>query len=386
MACQVNLILLNCYMAESSLITTTDTVKKGLLYFGIFCVVAILLNACMGLLGTITKKNPANTVELNKTFKDLTLTDMSNIPIKGDNIVYALDDKLVPIASNAVNVYKIDDSSSEAALAKADDLATKLKFTGRSSSEGASLVWKSGVHTLKFDKSTLKFSYFNGSALPEKKYGVFAPEADTLTKATQLVKDLNLERGQLDLSTLQLSWLVRQGNSLVSATNQAQSEYLKISVYRNLKPLPGKETPLGHTYLNDYNSAPLEIIITSKDTNLIVDNILRLNLSDYSLDSQIGVYQLISADEAWKNLQAGQAAIKEIYVSGENRIAAGGLAGRELKSITILKDKLELAYLEPGLTNDKDNIFLPIYVFRGTADLTNGKKADITIFTYAVKN
>jgi hypothetical protein len=389
-------------MAQSSLITATQTARKYLLYFAIFVVVVLLLQFCLNSLGAIFARRPGGAAavypytDINSGFGGITLPAMTSIPISAKSTpIFSVDNNLPEYQFKGINVYKIEEPRDKFGSEDiAADVARRMRFTTAPQRDGTKLVWTDGQRRLEFEKVRQEWSYFNAGAAPEARFGSFSSDPVSYrAQASSLVKQLGLDRTFTDYETAEVDYLVKRGNSFVNATSPNTAQYIKIRIYRkfkstelkpDLKELYKKDYPelSSRSVKDNYFTAPLEVITTAEtSTRLTIDDVYSIKFIDWEFNPAPAVYEIMTAKEAWEKVQAGQGALKELSEIGFNRYERGQLPNQEVLAFTANYQQVELAYLEPDVWG---GYIYPVYIFRGRAKLSNSPNQDNADFVFYV--
>lgn len=398
-------------MAKSSLLTTTEQTRKYLLYFGIFIVVVILLQICMNIIGGLGGGNNSSESDdftaykqADETFGKLTLPAIPSLPIsKNSNPSFEVDSDFVELPYEAVNVYQIEQPRERfVTQTKAKSIAAKIGFEREPRIEDSLLTWRGNDATLTYDKITQQISFTNPFARPTGGPGVFSNDLIvTQNDAVDLVSDIGLNRPGLNLepASVEINYLNREGQTFTEATSPTTASYVRINVYRTLELASLKIDDNGNIPDNildeydpisarvvteNYQAAPMEIIVAGSEDGLLVENMYSLNFTDWNILNEPGVYKVLSPDEAWENVKQGKGSLQEITEFGFDRFETGREANKDVLSFTAQYLQTEVAYLEP---DEWTGYFYPIYIFKGRARLANSPNqdnADFIFYTYAI--
>lgn len=399
-------------MAQSSLITTTETVKKYLIYFGIFILVVILLQFCLnsvqrggGLPGGGSGEDGI------KPFKEATAEvaelgtppDLPSVAISSkSDLLFNVDNNFQELQFDAVNVYKIEQPRERFATeTKAEDIAERFGFESRPQRQGADrsiLKWQDGTRELTYDKVKQELNFNNFSIYPNRGEVFTRDEASLGQDGARLIENLGLNRPNLDLGNIKINYLTRVG-SRFEETSPGTATFVMIRAYRSLEgaslktdadgePLSALERdyePLNFDVVyEDYLSAPLEIIIAASD-RMEADDIYSVRYIDWNIEPDPQTYKIITPAEAWENVKAGKGSLQLLNEFGFDPFQTGKRPGKEVLSFTANYLETEVAYLE---TNEWHGYFYPIYIFRGRAKLSNSPNqdnADFVFYAYAIQ-
>lgn len=400
-------------MGQSSLMTTTETARKYLIYFGIFLLVVILLQFCLNALssagggggenGEGEEVNSAAYREATAELNELgSLPDLPSIPLSSrSDIIFNVDNNFQSKQFPAVNIYAVEQPRERFATeTKAEDIAERFGFTNEPSREGEDesvLRWTEGRRIFTYDKVKKEANYTNLFVLPQNN-SITRDEETLISEATRLIDDLGFNRPDINLETTEIVYLRRSSNNF-EETSPGNATYLQITAHRSLEAaslktdddgrlldIAREEEPIMvNTYTEDYQSAPIEIIIAAPEDRLEVEDIYSANFIDWNIEEDPGAYNYLSPEEAWQNVTEGKGSLQELVEFGFDRFSTGKDSGKEVISFTANYLDTELAYLE---TEEWSGYLYPIYIFRGRAKLTNSPNqdnADFVFYAYAVE-
>lgn len=404
--------------------TTTETVRRYLIYFGIFIAVVVLLQICLNSL----KRSPivpgGDDPELLNAYKQAgeglelitppSLTTTSITISERSTPIFNVDNQFTQPSYQALNLYKVEQPRERFGTeTKAKDIAEKFGFKNLEPerlNSGASttndkglLVWRQNSKLYKYNKVTQELDYSNSFAVPKGSEALFNNNETALKdEAKKLIDRLALNRSSLDFTTMQLDYLNRKGSTTFNvATSPNTAEYLKIRVYRRLEAaslkvnekgevpneIKGKAEPISANVVSEnHQAAPLEIIIAGNGAALSLEQLYSAKFTDWNIltDTPI-VYPALTPAEAWEQVKQGRGSLQELVEFGFDRLQTGKAADKEVLSFTANYLEVELAYLE---YNDWQGYLFPIYIFKGRAKLSNSPSQDnanFVFYAYAIK-
>jgi hypothetical protein len=394
-------------MAQSSLMTTTSKVRKYAIYFGIFVVAVIILQICLGIVSNFGGKDESDPSspkfypykEVDNAFGSFSLPDLPSIAISSRSTPeFSVDSDFdIPIYKG-VNLYKIEQPRERfATQTKAKDIAQKIGFSGEPLSNDTILRWKTSTATLEYDKITQELEFINTYALPQGNEGLFSNDEESIKKdAIDLIEDIGLNRPNLNLEVdaITIDYLNLEDEQFKQATSPGTAGYIKINVFRKFELASLKTNDKGEVDSNiekeyapvlakavveDYQSAPLEIIIAGSTERLDKANLYRIHFIDWTLEDEAGVYEILTPEQAWENVKQGKGSLQELVEFGFDRFTTGKEKNKEVLSFTAQYLETEMAYLE---VEEWQGYFYPIYIFKGRAKLANSPNQDNANFVF----
>jgi hypothetical protein len=202
-----------------------------------------------------------------------------------------------------------------------------------------------------------------------------------------------IERGETEikLAVLNLNGEFRE----VTSINQA--DYIVASARRNILLADLKPKELRPSLLQD------EILPSPYFVNVLkldprkgsIDVVVSNNLSDYAKDLfelrytdfkyndiNRGGYLISSPAEAFTNLQRGLGALT--YLGPSNADHFENYRNIQINRIRFDARRTQLGYYEPELYSN-NGLIIPIYIFRGAAELDDGRLATVIFYIDAIK-
>jgi len=403
---------------SSSLVTTTEKVKKILIGFAIFAVVVILGRACIDVVGRLTTPAAVTATEQiylasNDKFGPLTPLPLTSLTtLNGDTTEFLSDNAFNSLPFQAVNTYKIEEprerfqaEDDAAKISNAFDFETRPTRTDTSAER--KLIWNEKGRQLEINKITGSYIYSNPTIEAPAPSGNFDNDKDYIDQAYSLGSRLGVPGfGAFTADNVRIDFLNAQGNSYVSSISPSTASYMKIRYYRKFaiaslakdSDLDSYQASNGKTYSNvparelidNYLSAPLEIVVAGNGSQnpFVQQRVIYLRYNDWYFKPEKGVYSIYSPTEAWDQVKTGKGALKELLEDGFNRYQNGQLKGQEVLRYVAEYQKVEIAYLEPNTWSTNQDYLMPIYIFKGRARLASSPEADnaeFTIITPAIK-
>ncbi len=260
-----------------------------------------------------------------------------------------------------------------------------------------------GTRVLDYNKVSqvwsLKTSYANN--LEAKKIKNISTDINTYSsQVISLVSSLGFEIQGMDSNSVDARYakLSFDGNfvALDKAEGSAVDTYIILNIKRFVRfadLLPDTELqtlkqqkitiPAAkdvYIYTNDPRKGELRFVV-SNDFRDFGKDVFEMNFTNIVYTSSKGAYQIITADEAWDRAQSGQGALVSLIPQGYNYF------GDYPTSVGVSKfiadaTKTELGYYEPEAWT---GYVYPIFIFKGRAELSDGRQANFTYFVDAIK-
>ncbi len=386
-----------------SLYSSSNNARKFLIGFLVFAVVIIFFDN----FGTIQRGIGGTTDEAsrfymksNRIFNDLPEFDIPSINIGSSNPQYSITSTFSNTFPDVSYVYQVlKPRENFQFLATFEDTAANLGFEEEPQIFGPNdYRWQSAdrTKTLRYNSVTQVWSLETDlSANSDAKVADLTGDASSYqTRLAQLVRTLNFgstgfTSPQFDLKFLDLN---AAGEYIVTSTID-DAEFAAGSVYRvldqaTLKPQnerpavrPGQTAPLdlkGKVYTSDSTNGSFKTLFSYNLSNPAKD-VFRINFINFEY-TLTGVYQIITPEEGFSRVQSGEGALVALSTSTDDYFATAPL--REVRRFQIDARRTELAFYEP---QEWVGFTYPIYVYYGTAELTDGSLANAVFFMDAIK-
>lgn len=301
-------------------------------------------------------------------------------------------------------VYKIDKPRQKLlSVDRAEVVVERLGFELSNRQEGNDpneLIWtkEEGTRTILYNKVDQLFDLNtnyrqNTQALSRKTM----LSLDTyIQQALTSTRSLNLDSFGFNTPTISATFTTLGVDGIFrDTTEQSNADFVFIDVQRdiplaNLKTVGLPEIPAGLediivdrtgvVYSDDPRFGQIHYVTSGEFSDLARDT-FELEFIDFEYNlNETGVYPIITPDEAWVNIQRGQGSLVFIQPQGENYY--GSFDSIEVREFTADFRETELGYWEP---NEWTGFVTPIYIFRGTATLNDGRLAEFIFYVDALK-
>jgi hypothetical protein len=145
-----------------------------------------------------------------------------------------------------------------------------------------------------------------------------------------------------------------------------------------LIPLPAE----GRVYSRDPRFGQIKIIISNRLNDLTRD-IFEIDFTDFEYSTIKASYFIVTPDEAFDLIQRGNGSLVFVQPQGINYLAPGLSTGNtEVVEFVLDAKRTELGYFEPA---EWTGYVTPIYIFKGSATLKDGRQANVVIYVDAIK-
>lgn len=283
----------------------------------------------------------------------------------------------------------------------AEAIARRLGFTAYSDLTAELMQWQDSrlTKTLNFNKVGqtwgLRTQYFQDvQALKPKTL-----DSDITTyedKAVSFVNQLGFSNTTLSRGEAVAKY-AKLGNDglFTNPLLPAQADYVDVTIYRKFPMsvvIPAGQRPAalanmqapsdyqGLVYSTDPRRGSFNFVASDKMTDLALD-MYAFDFVDYDYNtSNYTVEYVLTAEQAWNAVRQGQGALTLLKPRGSDYFA-------DSQKLTVTRfavdaSRTELAYWEP---DEWTGFVYPIFIFRGRAELPDGKTADFVFYVDAFR-
>ncbi|BCX13914.1 MAG: hypothetical protein KatS3mg085_446 [Candidatus Dojkabacteria bacterium] len=391
----------------NSLYKTTANARKILFAFLVFSLLIVVNDFYQSLSKTQTDfgLNSQRRFYMSTKFFDF-LDDIPPVPdIPGiprdtnDSLTYSVEGVFSEFPDISY-VYTIEEPAEKLlTFQNAQNIASELGFNSENFSESgqSQVVWSkdNGATTLTFDRVlqtwNMKTDLTNNPRFnPVQK--IVQNRLNNLSLT--LLSRIRLNGGKgFNNGLSENIFLKREANGdLVEVTDSNQAQLILSNAYRilplaDLKPqseqpelLPGEVRPRpvsAKVYTSDPFRGSANFLTKGSEPE---DDIYEFSFINWEYGVDVGAYPIITPQEAWNNVQQGQGSLVFIRQQGDSRI--GGRDPLNVRRYVLEADKTEIAFYEPSEWN---GFVTPVYIFRGRAELENGRQASFIFYIDALK-
>lgn len=267
-------------------------------------------------------------------------------------------------------------------------------------SDPNNLIWTkdSGTKSILYNKETQVWDYTtnyrqNTDALSRK---ALTTLDQYIVRSRSVIGSLDFDSFGFGSPTITAIYTTLGVDGIFRDTqNQADADYVYIELNRviplaNLKVQNPPQIPEGledlivdleaQVYSDDPRFGQIHIVASSSMEDITRD-IYELDFIDFEYNqSKTGVYPITTPDEAWVNIQRGNGSLVFIQPQGENYYT--NFDSIEVREFTADFRETKLGYWEP---QNWTGFVTPIYVFKGTATLADGRLAEFIYYVDALK-
>lgn len=213
--------------------------------------------------------------------------------------------------------------------------------------------------------------------------------------ALRLIQNLKFTEGMgLEEPRIDVVYAKLQNGTFVRDDNYQQAEYVFVNIYRRLRFAdlkPRNERPEisnqaltpedvdADVYTNDPREGSVSMVVSNSLTDYAKD-VFELEFQNFEYGER-SAYLIVKAEEAWSQIQLGRGALVSLIPQGTNYLLPYP-TNVTVTKLSADRNKTRVAYWEP---DQWIGYAYPIYVFEGTATLSDGRLANFIYFVEAIK-
>lgn len=299
----------------------------------------------------------------------------------------------------SVNVYQVDKPRETLGnRVKAEDLASSLGFLSSAVSEGEYYKWATNEKALEYNKLNKNFEYKNTEIINSNTDRAEISDIEEVSNTINRILQITKQPTRFTSENLNYINYISQGYTKVSSASQANfilsdfyESYEIVSLKSSIQTDPAQNTSNaskldGRIYFTDPLLGSTRIIITNedykKDRNAKeIDFLAEIKTisSNIDLDST-AVYPLKDIEEAWEDIKDGKGSLRSLVKKSENPYSNY----RELTVNRFIADpsQTKLGFYYP---EEWTGYIYPIYIFSGSAELSDNTSADFVFYTKAIE-
>ena len=263
-----------------------------------------------------------------------------------------------------------------------------------------------GTRIIKYDKENLTWSMTTNYAdnIEAKRVKTLNTKISSYeSTALSLVKTLGFDTTGFDTGLVDARYAKYNNGTFYNNDNPLEADYVVINLYRNLsfadlKPtdqLPQTENkalipkPIdAYVYTEDPRVGEIRIVGSNQMRDYTKD-VFELNFTnyEYSIDSASAdgllrsSYLIITPEEAWTKIQQGQGSLVSLIPQSGNYFGDQPSTAAVRKFVAD-RSKTLLGYYEP---KEWTGYVYPMYIFKGRAEMSDGRQAEFTYYIEAIK-
>lgn len=396
-----NKLVYNVLMA--TLYASTNTARKFLIAFLVFSVAILIFDN----LGSLPGSNSVSTeaarfyMKVNRTFGNLPTFEIDSIALDpSSNPQYVVQSAFSTAFPDVSYVYQIlQPRENFQFLSSFEDTANTLGFPDSPTVSGNDYTWVSadGTKTLRYNGVSQVWK-LETDLVANADARVARLTLDNVSsyqsRIQSLLKNSNFDSKGFDQAVFDTKFLdLNSEGDLIVTDNALDAEFAFGTAYRTL-PLAdlkiaaerpelkkGQVLPTaftGKTYTADPRKGSFNILF-SYNLGTMTKDLYSLDFINFEY-TQSGVYQIITPTEGFSEIQNGRGALVSLTQPSKDFFA--DQSGVSVTRFDIDARRTEIAFYEP---QEWIGYTFPIYVYYGTAQLTNGGLANAIFFIDAVK-
>lgn len=396
-----NKLVYNVLMA--TLYASTNTARKFLIAFLVFSVAILIFDNLGSLPGSSSVSTEAARfyMKVNRTFGNLPTFEIDSIALDpSSNPQYVVQSAFSTAFPDVSYVYQIlQPRENFQFLSSFEDTANTLGFPDSPTVSGNDYTWVSadGTKTLRYNGVSQVWK-LETDLVANADARVARLSLDNVSsyqsRIQSLLKNSNFDSKGFDQAVFDTKFLdLNSEGDLIVTDDALEAEFAFGTAYRTL-PLAdlkiaaerpelkkGQVLPTaftGKTYTADPRKGSFNILF-SYNLGTMTKDLYSLDFINFEY-TQSGVYQIITPTEGFSEIQNGRGAL--VSLTQPDKDFFGDQSGVSVTRFDIDARRTEIAFYEP---QEWIGYTFPIYVYYGTAQLTNGGLANAIFFIDAVK-
>jgi hypothetical protein len=386
----------------ATLYASTNTARKFLIFFLIFAVVVLIWDNIGSLPGASgTQEDNRFFMKANRTFGDLPEFKLNSIPlntsVKPQYIYQSTFSETFPDVSYVYQILQPRENFQF--LSTFEKTADTFGFETAPTVDGNTYSWKSqdGSKTLRYNSVSQVWSLdtdLPANADARSAVLTLNTASNYESRLKSLLKNARFDSKGFEDAVYSVKFLdLNSDGEMIANENPLTSEFGFGTAHRVL-PLadlkPSAERP--ELKKGQVLPTPFEGKVYTADprkgsfTTLFSYNMGDMEKDLFELDfinfeyTQIGAYQIITPIEGFSRIQEGQGAL--VSLTQPTLDYFENIENASVTKFSIDAKRTEIAFYEP---QEWIGYTYPIYIYYGTAELSNGGLANATFFIDAVK-
>lgn len=386
----------------ATLYASTNTARKALIVFFVISIGILIFDnlSSFSTGSTSTGEEGRFYMATNRVFGDLPLPNIPSIGTDSSVNTQFVRESIFSTFPDVAYVYGIlQPRENFQFLSKFEDNAKLLGFNSFASISGNEYSWRSEDGTKNLTYNSVSQIWKLETDLTTNPAALSARiQLENVTtyqsRLTSLIRNLGFDSRGMDRAVYDIKFLTRNfSGELITTERPLEADFALGTTYRyldlaDLKP-PAQRPQLrtgqvfpqefdGKVYSTNPRLGSFTVLFSNMMNNIVTD-VFTMNFINFEYTQQ-GVYQIITPDEAFSQLQNGNGSLVSITKPGNDYLSNVSNAG--IRRVSMDARRTELAYYEP---QEWIGYTYPIYVLYGTAELSDGSLASVTYFVEAVK-
>ena len=397
----------------TALSRATDTARKAIIVFIVFAIFTFIFQFISDSLrnipvGPIITGKTSPYVSANSALNLIPRPEVTSLTLaEGTKASFSLaaTGKL-PLLPEVINIFEITEPHEDFGSAlSGTNTALRLGFKQEDEKERLAddiLFWQNNTKTrsMQYNKVDQEWNFqavygrdpatTTLQRLESKEY--------YLSKAPSLISQLSLANSYFASAKSRVDFInVSSQAKFTMELNPGKARYARVALYKrvesatlnaNYRPGP-TETPVTAIFSEvrkyNYLNGPSNFVVQGKAEKPEVDT-LSFDFKDYRYGA-MGVYPVITPEEAWNNIQNNKGYLYWIRKEGQDIF----VVTEQLKVLKFDVDTttVRTIYIEPDQWEQNKpwtHFLQPFYIFEGVATLEGGTKAEFAFIIEALKN
>jgi len=385
----------------ASLMQVTTTARRFVVGCLVFLLLAIVYQVVRDRIvspGTLTPGTSDPFLAANNLFgKDLPALSLESLSLaEGSTPEFGVENRFGEFPKN-VNVYKVLKPRERfGTVETGEEVAGRLAFTGPFAKlSETELQWKSATRTLTFEKVLKRWKFETNYSSDAKAQATHKinPDKDAYESGAKTVlSSVGLRIEELERSNGEVYFMNLENGQLKEVSSPSSADFAQVQLFWQRvvatpkdkifvagTSVPNETAPIvGNVYRENPVLGSSTVILSDAGTS--IDNLYAFELTQWEIDPVSGVYAIITPEEAWDKVQKGEAFLRQLVRNGKSPL--GLYEPLVVKRFVTSNEDVSIGYFESTNYSEYE---LPIYVFKGRAELADGGEAEFVFYVDALK-
>ncbi|MFQ5492733.1 MAG: hypothetical protein ACE5DX_01060 [Candidatus Dojkabacteria bacterium] len=394
----------------SQLTRSTSLARKAVIGFIVFAIFTFICQFILdlvdeGIKTTPTPSDPAAYLKVDNALGDIPRPVITSLTLEsGTQASYALDEAgRLPDSPPVINVYEIlEPRETFGSTQRGRSMAEVLGFPRQETRLADDILfWENRTLTrsLSYHKVLQEWNY-DVTIATDSATSQFVPlkseQGFYTSKASGLLSNLGISNANFSNKFNRVDFINFSNGVMSRVLDPEDGRYARISLYKsvesstlapNYKPDREDESPpetvVSEVRKYDFLSGPANFIVQGTAETPSTDYV-HLDFKDYTY-GESGVYQLISPQQAWLDIQANLGYL--IWLRPEDIDVFGEFGQYRVVEFNVLVDSVRVIYIEPDEWKTREpwtHYLQPFYMFEGFATLDDGRQAEFAFIVNAL--
>ena len=330
-----------------------------------------------------------------KELPALSLQSLSLAPSE-TQLEYGVENRFGDFPTN-VNVYKVSKPREKfGTVETAEEIAGRLGFAGPfAKTTETELQWRSATRTLTFDKVLKRWKYETNYSTDEnaqKEHKINPDKEIYEVGAKTVLSSIGIIMDELERSSAEVYFMNLDGGQLKEVASPSSADFVQVQLFWQRvaatpkerivvggETVPNEASPvMGNVYRENPVLGSATMILSDNGTSS--ENLYGFEMTQWEIDPVSGIYPIITPEEAWDKVQKGEAYLRQLTKNGKSPL--GLHEPLVVRRFVTSNEDVSIGYFE---STEYSEYQLPIYVFKGRAEMADGTEGEFVFYVDALK-